>query len=134
MGKDSNQFEIRVFEEGDLNAIAKAFGVVGQNKPLELFQRYWDENVSGIRKTFIVLVAGEIVAYSNVKFGSEYEPFKMAGIPEINDMNTLDSFRKRGIATALVGACEEYALSRGIEEMGIGVGNVIKLGFDWLRI
>jgi GNAT superfamily N-acetyltransferase len=122
LAADTGKFELREYLEGDIEALALAFAGPGQNKPAEQFQRYWDENAAGLRQTFIALVDGEIVAYSNLIFKSHYAHFAEEGIPEINDMNTLAPFRKQGIATALVGACEQCALSLGLKVIGIGVG------------
>jgi ribosomal protein S18 acetylase RimI-like enzyme len=50
-----------------------------------------------------------------------YLPFADAKIPEIQDLNVLPGFRRRGIATQLLDrAEEEIALRRGV--VGISVG------------
>ena len=48
-------------------------------------------------------------------------PFAESSIPEIQDLNVVEKFRRRGVATALMDEAEATAFSRG-DEIGIGVG------------
>jgi RimJ/RimL family protein N-acetyltransferase len=51
----------------------------------------------------------------------DYVHFRQAGIPEIQDLNVLPAYRKRGIATRLIQRCEITAATR-CDHIGIGVG------------
>jgi GNAT superfamily N-acetyltransferase len=59
--------------------------------------------------------------YVTVVWVSDYRPFAEAGIPEIQDLNVLPQFRRRGIASALMDAAEAAIATRA-ETAGIGVG------------
>jgi GNAT superfamily N-acetyltransferase len=59
--------------------------------------------------------------YVTVVWVSGYRPFAEAGIPEIQDLNVLPQFRRRGIASALMDAAEAAIATRA-ETAGIGVG------------
>jgi GNAT superfamily N-acetyltransferase len=111
---------IRRMIEGDIERLAMAFA--SWNKPRAQYERYWAENGQGSRVTFVALVDGAVAGYTNVLWCSAYEPFRREGIPEINDLNVLGPYRRRGIATALITACEDLAREAGKPVMGIGVG------------
>lgn len=51
-----------------------------------------------------------------------YALYSRLGIPEIQDLNILPAFRRRGLATALIKWCEGVARAKGKETIGIGVG------------
>ena len=105
----------------DVGALVDAF-VAPWNKPPDQYPRYWAENLSGTRITLIAWVGNELAGYGNLLWRSDYEPFIEADIPEINDLNTLEPFRKRGIASAIIRECERIAAEHGKPIMGIGVG------------
>jgi ribosomal protein S18 acetylase RimI-like enzyme len=65
--------------------------------------------------------AGVFAGYVTVVWVSGYRPFAEAGIPEIQDLNVLPQFRRRGIASALMDAAEA-AIATRTETAGIGVG------------
>jgi GNAT superfamily N-acetyltransferase len=52
---------------------------------------------------------------------SEYKYFREHNIPEIQDLNVLPTYRRRGIATALMDEAETIAKEHG-PIVGIGVG------------
>src|SRR5690606_15907739 len=83
---------------------------------------YWTENERGSRVTVVALVDGAVAGYTNLLWRSGYKPFREEAIPEINDLNVLEPYRRRGIATALIRACEDHARGAGKGVMGIGVG------------
>jgi GNAT superfamily N-acetyltransferase len=105
----------------DVGALVDAF-VASWNKPPDQYPRYCAENLSGTRITLIAWVGNELAGYGNLLWRSDYEPFIEADIPEINDLNTLEPFRKRGIASAIIRECERIAAEHGKPIMGIGVG------------
>lgn len=113
-------FTIRRMQEEDIQFLAEAFA--SWNKPRKQYERYWAENKAGSRVTLVAWVEGQVAGYTNVLWQSGYEPFREAEIPEINDMNVLEPYRRRGIATAMVAACEDLARAAGKAIMGIGVG------------
>lgn len=119
-------FFIRRMQLEDAVALAAAFA--SWNKPPEQYTRYWQQNVDGSRITLIAWVGDDVAGYGNLLWESDYPPFYVAGIPEINDLNTLNPFRRRGIATAIIRECEQIATANGKPIMGIGVGKTPDYG------
>lgn len=78
-------------------------------------------------RTMIVLIAvdmesGRDAGYCLLNYSAKYAPFRKLGIPEIQDLNVLPEFRRRGAGRGLIVAAERLAASEGHEEIGIGVG------------
>jgi GNAT superfamily N-acetyltransferase len=103
-----------------IDVLTEAF--TSWNKPREQYVRYYAETQAGSRITLVGYVDGELAGYGNLLWQSDYEPFSEAGIPEINDLNTLEPFRRRGLATAIIKECERIAKDAGKPVIGIGVG------------
>lgn len=112
--------KIRQMIEQDIDALAHAF--VSWNKPHDQYERYFAENGSGERITLIAFVDNVVAGYGNLLWQSDYELFRDADIPEINDLNTLEPYRGRGIASAIIKECERIAAEHGKPVIGIGVG------------
>lgn len=112
---------IRRLAASDPEPIAAAFAKIGWSKPAEQYERYFVEQERGRRLTFVAEVGGEFAGYVTLNRNPEYPPFREAGIPEIQDLNVLPSFRCRGIGTALVQAAEDSARKQS-NIVGIGVG------------
>lgn len=113
-------FTIRVMTERDVERLASAF--TRYNKSREQYERYFQENQRGERLTLIAFAGDEVVGYGNIRWRAEYEPFRQSEIPEIVDLNVVEEFRRRGIATALILEAERIAAERSKPVMGIGVG------------
>ena len=113
-------YAIRRMVRGDIGAITDTF--VRMNKRREQYERYFEENLSGRRVTLVAVAGGEVVGYTNVLWESGYGPFRLEGIPEINDLNVIDGWRKRGVGSALIREAERVAREAGKPVMGIGVG------------
>lgn len=64
----------------------------------------------------VAFVEGEFAGYVTVKWKPHYSAF-----PEIQDLNVLPQFRRRGIASALVDKAEALIATRS-SMVGIGVG------------
>lgn len=106
--------------EAHIDALTEVFA--SWNKPAGQYTRYYAENLAGTRITLVGLVDGELAGYGNLLWQSDYPPFIDAGIPEINDLNTLEPFRRRGLASAIITECERIAKDAGKPIIGIGVG------------
>ena len=70
----------------------------------------------------VVSVDGQNVGYCLLNWQPKYAYFKTLSLPEIQDLNVLSQYRRRGIGKALVEYCEGIARDKGYAEMGIGVG------------
>lgn len=119
-GELDMQYHVRPMIAGDVEALTEAFA--SWNKPQDQYARYFAEHLRGERVTLVATVAGEIAGYGNLVWQSDYPPFRLQGIPEINDLNVLQPYRRRGIASAIIASCERIAAGQGRSVIGIGVG------------
>ena len=120
LNKDACTF--RSLEQTDIAIMFAAFAAIGWNKPTSLFQQYFDEQSGGKRHIWVAYSKDEFVGYVTLKLESEYSQFNLQCIPEINDLNVLPEFRRRGIASKLLELAENEALKRGFKQIGLGVG------------
>ena len=113
-------FVIRQMVESDVDRIAQTF--VQWNKQRQQYERYWKENQQRKRVTLVATSGEQVIGYTNIIWQPDYQPFREADIPEINDLNLISEFQKQGIGTALIQESERVALKHGKEVMGIGFG------------
>lgn len=120
-GLEAPDYSIRRMERSDREAIFEAFQ--SWNKPRDQYDRYWRENEEGLRVTVLATDGEEkVIGYTNVIWTPEYVPFAAGGIPEINDLNVVGEWQKRGVGTALIKECERIVWQEGRKEVGIGFG------------
>lgn len=81
-----------------------------------------DKSVDGDRITLLASWDKTPAGFCLLNFEPAYRPFQKLGVPEMQDLNTHPDFRQRGVATALINACEDIVRKRGSEELGLGVG------------
>lgn len=120
LNKDACTF--RSLEQTDIPIMDAAIKVLGWNSPAKPFQKYLEEQSTGARIVWVVYNEDTFVGYVTLKLESEYSQFSLQCIPEINDLNVLPEFRRRGIASKLLELAENEALKRGYEQIGLGVG------------
>jgi GNAT superfamily N-acetyltransferase len=113
--------QIRPLQPGDVEPVVAAFAAAAWPKRPELYRRYLAEQDAGERVALVATADGEICGYGTVCWEPDYPPFVAAGIPEIQDLNVLPRFRRRGIATRLMDEAERIISGRGAVA-GIGVG------------
>ncbi len=101
--------------------MAAAFVAMGWPDREATLQRYLSEQQAGSRPMFVAFLDGTFAGYVTLAWHSSYVHFAEAGVPEIKDLNVVEPFRRRGIASALVQAMEELIATRS-EIAGIGVG------------
>jgi GNAT superfamily N-acetyltransferase len=111
--------EIRRLAARDVDAIAAAFA--SWPKPRSQFQRYLAEQGDERRVVLVAWCETQVCGYAVVVWQPDYAPFGERGIPEIQDLNVLPPFRRRGIGSRLLDAAEEVVASRS-PEVGIGFG------------
>ncbi|WBV72344.1 GNAT family N-acetyltransferase [Legionella pneumophila] len=112
---------IKSLELSDIPALVDAFQKENWQKPVSLFEAYYQEQQHAERLVWLAYFQDQIAGYITLKWISQYEPFAQQKIPEIMDLNVLPSFRKLGIGSALLTAAEEKASSQ-CDLVGIGVG------------
>jgi GNAT superfamily N-acetyltransferase len=113
--------QIRILTENDPGAISAAFQSIGWIKPATQFQRYLAEQAAGSRICLVATVALQFAGYVTVNWAPAYSAFIELKIPEIQDLNVLPAFRRRGIGTLLLDRAEQEVASRS-STAGIGVG------------
>lgn len=113
--------EIRPLSSDDARAISQAFAAIGWNKPAEQYVRYTEEQGAGSRECWVATVDSQFAGYVTLKWEPDYPGLAGRGIPEIQDLNVLPDFRRRGIATRLLDRAEGAAAGRS-RVVGIGVG------------
>jgi GNAT superfamily N-acetyltransferase len=119
--ENTETIQIRLLEEGDTSSIAAAFQQMGWKKPETQYQRYLQEQTAGTRTCFVATIDGQFAGYVTVNWRPTYAEFADLNIPEIQDLNVLTTYRRKGIASRLLDRAEaEVARRSGV--VGIGVG------------
>lgn len=89
---------------------------------------YFDRCFKEGHAIFIASVKEQDAGFAILNYTSRYQPFRRMNIPEIQDLNVLPDMRQRGIASAIIAACEEAAREEGCTEIGLGVGLAASYG------
>jgi ribosomal protein S18 acetylase RimI-like enzyme len=113
--------EIRVLNDSDPEAISAAFRGIGAGKPVAQYWRYLAEQLVGTRACLVATVDSQFAGYVTVNWVPTYSAFVEQQIPEIQDLNVLPGFRRKGLATRLLDRAEEEISVRS-SVAGIGVG------------
>jgi len=117
----SETIQIRLLEQSDPPGIAAAFKAMGWNKPEAQFRLYLHEQLAGTRRCFLAIVGGQFTGYVTLNWRPAYPGFADPNIPEIQDLNMLTAYRRKGIASRLLDRAEAEAARRsGV--VGIAVG------------
>ena len=73
--------------------------------------------------TSLIAAAGsDAVGYVAIVWESSYAGFRSRGIPLVHQIAVGEPWRRRGVATLLMDAAEQFARDRGIATLGITVG------------
>lgn len=114
-------FEIQELDFETVAALGEAFSGGGWNKPPELYSGYLEQQAKGEIVCLVASVEGAVAGYVKVVWRSGYPPLRDQGIPELQDLNVLDEFRRRGVASRLLDRAEEE-VSKHSSVVGIAVG------------
>ena len=115
-------FQIRNLNEDDPATISDAFRNIGWGKPVAQYQRYLGEQKTGSRVCLVAIADGQFAGYVTVNWAPTYPGFATRKIPEIQDLNVLPGFRRRGIGTRLLDRAEEEIAQRcGMAGIGVGL-------------
>jgi GNAT superfamily N-acetyltransferase len=117
----TDALNLRSLDETDPQAMAEAFSSIGWIKPVALFQRYLAEQASGTRSCWVANLTNAFAGYITINWEPTYPWFAERRIPEIQDLNVLPSFRRRGIGTSLLDQAEAQIACRS-DVVGISVG------------
>ncbi|GAA1379846.1 GNAT family N-acetyltransferase [Catellatospora chokoriensis] len=113
---------MRALAEPDLLTIPAAFAELGwPGKDVQQFRRYLAEQAAGDRDVIVAELGGRFAGYVTVAWNSGYRPFRVAGIPEIQDFNVLPACCRRRVGNSLMDAAERLVAMR-TSIVGLGVG------------
>jgi GNAT superfamily N-acetyltransferase len=121
-GQSTLNLVIRRIREGDPASLCKAFEAIGwRSKSEELFERYRQEEAQGQREVLLAFLDSLFAGYVTVNWMPTYGPLAVAGVPELQDLNVLPEFRRRGIGSRLIAEAETL-VGRRARCVGIAVG------------
>ena len=110
---------IRDMEYKDCLAFADAFTAQGWNKPIEQFQKYYQQQESGEKKIFVAEVDGQVAGYTTLLDNEDEGPFTDVSI--IRDFNVLIRYQKQGIGSLIMNTVEHH-VSTYTDRICLGVG------------
>jgi GNAT superfamily N-acetyltransferase len=113
--------QIRSLSKHDAPLIAAAFARIGSIKPEVKYLRYLEQEAARSRTCLIATMGGQFTGYVTINWQPTYPGFSELQIPEIQDLNVLPAFRRRGIASRLLDIAEARVAHRS-HIVGIGVG------------
>lgn len=117
----NNNITIRPMLETDAVALAAGFAAQGWGKPVEQFQRYFQEQQEGVRKIFVAERNGEVAGYTTLFETAAHGPWAGQPLPIIVDFNVLIKFQRQGIGNAIMDAAEAEA-AKTAKAVTLGVG------------
>ena len=112
---------IRPLKGTDPQVMASALISLGWVKPAAQFQQYLTEQTAGVRTCLVATLFDDFAGYVTVNWRPTYPEFADLKIPEIQDLNVLPQFRRKGIGTTLLDRAEAE-IARHSDVIGIGVG------------
>jgi GNAT superfamily N-acetyltransferase len=121
MNRELGGLEIRPLIDSDPPLISEAFQVLGLHKPEAQYVGYLVEQRRGVRQCWVALIDGYFVGYVTLQWNPLYPGIAGKHVPEIQDLNVLPAYRRRGIATQLLDRAERTAAAR-VRLVAIGVG------------
>jgi GNAT superfamily N-acetyltransferase len=96
--------------QADIDRIIAQFHAQGDDKPREIWERYFSEQERGERIIVIAEVSGEIAGYVSLfPKTKDAVPYVKTGIPEIKDLHVFVKFQRRGIGAGLMDEAESAA-------------------------
>lgn len=118
----SSRISIRRAENQDISALYTIMERLGYAKDAGYFEHCLELQDQGKRILFIISYDGHDAGYGILNWTPKYALFKKLGIPEIQDLNVIRDFRKKGLASELIKYCEKLAKDKGHDQMGIAFG------------
>jgi len=109
--------EIIAASRDDVPRLYALYEKIG-HKETGYFERCFDEGYD----IFIIRDGDADAGFCVLNFTPLYSLYRKMGFPELQDLNVLPEFRRRGLAAALIDHCETAARVRGAGGVGISVG------------
>lgn len=118
----SDALEIYQADNKDLRALWDMSAALKQSKMQGYFERCLQRQEKGDLLVLMAKLGDESVGYVLLNWVPKYGMFRTLGLPEIQDLNVLPDYRRRGFAARIIGYCEALAREKGYDQIGIGVG------------
>lgn len=119
--KQTENVTIREAAYKDLSLLRDLASAMKQVKDPDYFENQFAHQKQDARLILLIGCEGREAGYGILNWQPKYAFFRKMNIPEIQDLNVLPEFRRRGLATGFIEYCEEAAQARGHEHMGISV-------------
>lgn len=113
---------IRQATRDDLPVLWQMAEDMGAAKSEGYFDISMEHQDAGTRQVFIVYLQGAYAGYCMLAWTPKYAFYQKMDIPEIQDLNVLPRFRRRGIGRFMIEHCENLVREAGKDYIGIGVG------------
>lgn len=108
---------IRPATDADMPALSR----VAENEA-DYFEQCFARQAQGERLVLAAFLGAEIAGYVIFNRKPRYALYRKLNMPEIQDLNVVQSARRRGIGAALVASCEDLARAEQYQDVGISVG------------
>ncbi len=109
--------EIREAKREDIPAFYELYKKIGKKD-----DGYFEHAFEAGAIPVMAFEDGKFCAFCLLNWTPRYSLYRRLGIPEIQDLNVLPKYRRRGIATKLIAWCEDAARAKKCELMGMAVG------------
>lgn len=113
--------QIRNMIKSDIINFNKEFKLQGWEKPISLFEKYYEEQENGIRRVFLACNDKQVLGYATLIPNDENGPFANKKIPTLRDFNVLEKYQNKGIGTALLDKIED-TVKEYSKSICLGVG------------
>lgn len=115
-------FILRKAKDTDLEALYGLLTKFKDGKEQDYFDRCLERQEAGDLDFLLGFIGGDLIAYGLHNFVPKYGLYKKLGISEIQDLNVHQDYRRRGIATRVIQACESKSCALEHDMIGISVG------------
>ncbi|MDM0491319.1 GNAT family N-acetyltransferase [Clostridium perfringens] len=115
------KFKIRNMIKSDIINFNKEFKLQGWEKPISLFERYYEEQEKGSRRVFVAYNENNVLGYATLIPNDENGPFANMRIPTLRDFNVLEKYQNEGVGTALLDKIED-TVKEYSKSICLGVG------------
>ena len=117
-----NAITIHIATQENLHDLRTIADGMKSAKMLDYFEIGLERQQLGKGHTLILCYQEDLAGYCLLNWEPKYGFYKKLGIPEIQDLNILPAFRKKGLGTTLIKHCEQLAVDKGLTQMGISFG------------
>ena len=112
----------------DLQRLWGLVELLGYEKDVGYFEHCLERQEKGELCLFLAGTEDKDIGYCILNWKPKYGYFRAQGMAEIQDLNILHDYRRRGFGRAMVSYCESIARDKGHNEIGIGVGVTASYG------